>query len=152
MKPASRTEALRLGVTRYFTGKSCKHGHIADRLASCGRCYTCHRILRKKFLQTEAGQRMRRKYDRKVIHKRRLRAKEKISAIPKWADIKAITQFYKACPEGFHVDHIIPLRNPDICGLHTLENLQYLPAEDNLKKGNSVETMSLEAIVCPIKV
>jgi hypothetical protein len=152
MKPTKRSDALRLGVTRYYTGKPCKHGHIADRLASCGRCWQCHKINRINFFKTELGRQMKRRWDRKNIHKRRMRAKEKLNAIPKWADIKAISKFYRDCPDGHHVDHIIPLNNPDICGLHSIENLQYLPAEENLKKGNSVETVALDAVVCPIKV
>lgn len=55
---------------------------------------------------------------------------------PKWADLKAIAEFYANCPEGFHVDHIIPLRGKIVSGLHTLENLQYLPALENYKKAN----------------
>lgn len=55
---------------------------------------------------------------------------------PKWADLKAIRQFYFNCPAGFHVDHIIPITGELVCGLHILGNLQYLSAIDNLKKGN----------------
>lgn len=57
-------------------------------------------------------------------------------ATPKWADLEAIKEFYRNCPKGYHVDHIIPLRGSTISGLHVLENLQYLPAADNLKKSN----------------
>lgn len=57
-------------------------------------------------------------------------------ATPKWADREAIREFYKNRPEGFHVDHIVPIHGKGVCGLHVLDNLQYLPAIDNLKKGN----------------
>lgn len=55
---------------------------------------------------------------------------------PGWADLKAIEAFYAACPPGFHVDHVIPLRGKTVSGLHVITNLQYLPATANLKKGN----------------
>lgn len=57
-------------------------------------------------------------------------------ATPLWADLDAIRQFYFNCPSGHHVDHIIPLNGRDVCGLHDMENLQYLPAQENLKKSN----------------
>lgn len=57
-------------------------------------------------------------------------------ATPKWADLKAIREFYFNCPEGYHVDHIIPLNGRIVSGLHTIANLQYLSATDNLKKSN----------------
>jgi len=55
---------------------------------------------------------------------------------PRWADMKAIAAFYAACPPGYHVDHVIPLRGKTVNGLHVLENLQYLPAHENMRKHN----------------
>lgn len=59
-------------------------------------------------------------------------------ATPIWADKKALREFYRACPTGYHVDHIIPLRGKHISGLHTIGNLQYLPAKENLTKHNKL--------------
>lgn len=56
---------------------------------------------------------------------------------PAWADLEAIKFFYECCPAGCHVDHIIPLRGKLVSGLHVENNLQWLPATDNFKKGNS---------------
>lgn len=43
MKIISRKEAVQLGLSRYFTGKPCKNGHIAERLMSVGQCLTCNK-------------------------------------------------------------------------------------------------------------
>lgn len=58
---------------------------------------------------------------------------------PKWADMKKIVEFYKGCPDGYHVDHVIPLRGNIVSGLHVAENLQYLPARENISKSNRYE-------------
>lgn len=67
----------------------------------------------------------------------------KLRAIPAWADLRAIELIYEEaqfCTEFFgieyHVDHIIPLRHPLVCGLHCEQNLQVVTAEENLAKGN----------------
>ena len=55
---------------------------------------------------------------------------------PVWTNKKEVLEFYLHCPQGFHVDHIIPLKGETVSGLHVIENLQYLPALLNLQKGN----------------
>ena len=55
---------------------------------------------------------------------------------PVWANLARIKQIYLDCPEGYHVDHIIPLRGTRASGLHIETNLQYLPAKENLSKRN----------------
>ena len=44
---------------------------------------------------------------------------------------KLIGDFYKNCPSGYEVDHIIPVSKG---GKHKLSNLQYLTKENNRKK------------------
>jgi hypothetical protein len=51
-------------------------------------------------------------------------------------DIGAISDFYRRCPDGWHVDHILPLSRG---GAHTLSNLQYLDSFDNLSKGSMTQ-------------
>lgn len=69
------------------------------------------------------------------------RAAAKIQATPSWLSEEQVTQIetiYKNCPAGFHVDHIVPLRGKSVRGLHVPWNLQYLPAAENVRKGNRV--------------
>ena len=49
------------------------------------------------------------------------------------ANKEIIKEFYKNCPEGYEVDHIVPLSKG---GLHHEDNLQYLTVLENRKKNN----------------
>ncbi len=53
----SRSEAIRLGSTTYFTGRPCPHGHIDLRFVSSYGCRECMRIKSKAvYDQDPAGQ------------------------------------------------------------------------------------------------
>lgn len=54
---------------------------------------------------------------------------------PADVNIKELQEFYKNCPKGYEVDHIIPISKG---GLHSIENLQYLTITENRKKSNKV--------------
>ena len=55
------------------------------------------------------------------------------------ADIYALARIYREhTPVIAHVDHIVPLRSPLVCGLHTHDNLSCLPRDENIRKGNRV--------------
>ncbi len=60
----------------------------------------------------------------------------KIQRTVSWSELEEIKTFYKNCPKGYHVDHILPLNGELVSGLHVLNNLQYLPASENCSKSN----------------
>lgn len=66
---------------------------------------------------------------------------DKMQARPKWLtkeQLKQIVDIYVNCPEGYEVDHIIPLRGKLVRGLHVPWNLQYLPISVNRRKSNKL--------------
>jgi hypothetical protein len=56
---------------------------------------------------------------------------------PAWADLNAIAEVYRNCPQGMEVDHIVPLQGRTVSGLHVHWNLQYLTKSENCRKGFS---------------
>ena len=70
---------------------------------------------------------------RAIQAKRRAR---NLQATPAWASLEAIKEIYVQCPKGHHVDHIVPLQGKSVCGFHVENNLQYLKAKENIRKGN----------------
>jgi len=64
-------------------------------------------------------------------------------ATPTWADHDAIREVYREARElaaltgqPHHVDHLVPLTHPDVCGLHVHYNLAAVPSWFNVAKGN----------------
>jgi len=69
----------------------------------------------------------------------------KTQAIPSWYEFEKslIEDIYIKRKElsdltdtVYHVDHIIPLNHPLVCGLHTINNLQIITATENMIKNN----------------
>lgn len=64
-------------------------------------------------------------------------------AIPKWytEERELIADLYWITGQSdgiLHVDHIVPLQNKLVCGLHCFANLQPLEANENRRKNNRV--------------
>lgn len=58
-----------------------------------------------------------------------------LNATPDDADLEIIRLIYENCPDGYEVDHIVPI---DRGGLHHQDNLAYLPMSINRSKGTKL--------------
>lgn len=184
-EPKERASAIQKGDKRYFTGRPCKHGHVAERTTSNGCCVVCGR--KKYNLWADANQDLLKeiwsKSYAKNAEKRRLesaeyRAKnpdkvramcrkskannrayytylqsqrlEKIKqATPPWIRkeqkewiiniykcAKNIKEYYKASTA---VDHIIPIKGKNVCGLNVPWNMRVVTQAYNSQKSNNME-------------
>lgn len=61
---------------------------------------------------------------------------KKLAQLPDDADLEKIKEIYANCPDGYEVDHIIPISKG---GLHHQDNLQYLPKLENRRKSNKLD-------------
>lgn len=86
---------------------------------------------------------------RKAPHKARalwsLRRARLLKATPPWANLKAMEAIYEqarrmtvATGQQWEVDHIHPLRNKLLCGLHVPWNLQIITRAENRVKHNKL--------------
>ncbi len=91
----------------------------------------------------------RRKYTTANLHKVNLwganRRARKLCATPRWVNYSEIEVFYYVARTlteligiQYVVDHVIPLKNPLVSGLHVPWNLQILTSKENSEKGNKL--------------
>src|ERR1700693_1453229 len=67
-RPKTKGEAIALGVKTFFTGRACKHGHIAERHVSSGSCIECIRTSCNTELHREQCRLWRKNNPDKVKH------------------------------------------------------------------------------------
>jgi hypothetical protein len=153
----SREEAKALKVSYYFTGKPCNRGHLSPRNVSNRACVDClliwrnanphaHRKSSANWKKNNAG------HNSAIMAKRRA---DKLQRTPAWMtkeQLAAIDKLYKQAVwltkitgVKWHVDHIVPLKGKNVSGLHIPDNLQVIPALENIKKGNRLATLKRAA-------
>lgn len=153
-------------LSNFYIQKGCKYGTRPE-CKNCFNIKS--KKYKEKYKKTDNYKSSTKKYNQSEKHKSILKKYKKskkgkaqksiegikrrisiISAMPKWLtekDLLLIKQIYEKCaelnlrdgPRTWHVDHIIPLRGENICGLHVPSNLQILKSEINIKKGNRYE-------------
>ena len=153
-------EALSLGLNQYLPVRPCKRGHMSERLVKGG-CLVCrrettaqwkrdnkerHAALNRKCFQNSPSLQAAKNTSSLLRFKNRpelsryaaakRRAIKKL-AMPSWADTAKIKAIYaQAQASGMEVDHIVPLNNPMVCGLHCESNMQLLTPTENARKNN----------------
>lgn len=176
MEVISRKQASARGLKRYYTGKTCKHGHDAERIVDNGTCIVCHYACAA--IQYEKNK------DKRIQGMRNYRKQN-------WEKVKSIQHAWKEKNQGdgamraskrraavklggildgdefndfvffeahsiarrreaatgikWNVDHMIPMKSKDCCGLHVWFNIQVIPARlNNVKHNKKIFTEPLD--------
>jgi hypothetical protein len=75
-------------------------------------------------------------YWRTKLAAHRIRA-QKLNRQPAWADEQAIEKVFRDAPDGYEIDHVLPLQGELVSGLQVAGNLQYLTTKENARKHNN---------------
>lgn len=105
-----------------------------------------HKIFKTKNRRKHLGKLWRKNNPDRVRFASAKRRSQKLNATPSWIsqlEIQQIKSIYKQAIDlelatgiPHHVDHLIPLIHPLVCGFHCFSNLRVITAKENLIKGN----------------
>lgn len=139
----TREEARAKGLTRFFTGKPCKHNHLSERTTKNGGCIRCNGLTLRALLRAEGTpQQAKLLASKRVVkHRRRSRDREAEGAFAV-ADVLRIGDMQKwkchwcskPTKKHYHVDHLIPLAKG---GTNRPSNLVIACPKCNLRKNAS---------------
>lgn len=97
------------------------------------------RLYQREYEKTPEYRVYRREFDQR-------RNADKLKATPPWLTVEQIEEMRSIYAQAarlsaevgveYHVDHVVPLRGENVCGLHVPWNLKPMPAYDNRSKGN----------------
>jgi len=153
----SRQEAKSLKLTYYFTGEPCSKGHLSLRHTKNWMCLECSQNWKKENL--DSGRKSSATWKKNnpghigaIVAKRRADTAKRTPAWLTKEQIAAMNKLYKQAAwltkitgVKWHVDHIVPLKGKNVSGLHIPDNLQVIPARENLKKGNRLASLKRAA-------
>lgn len=116
-------------------------------------CKLCKSIYKKEYYLKNKDKILAncKKWAEKNAHKKREhRANRRaflLKATPSWANRNIISSLYKEAESiskfaniKFEVDHIIPLRGKNVCGLHVENNLRIISMKENRQKAYGYES------------
>jgi len=137
-----------------YIGKPCNHGHTI-RYSSNNSCVSCNknRVISKeyhaeyqhnyKIITTDKIIKMLEDPDEIYFIKEYRKRKIIERATPNWCCPASVRHIYSECVRlsdqmglEFEVDHMIPIHNKKVCGLHVPENLKVVSHSLNRIKGN----------------
>jgi len=70
LKIITKKEAKATGLTKFFTGHPCNHGHLSERWTASKGCIECQKAFRVVYLLTPRAKMLKRKNDKNYKHKR----------------------------------------------------------------------------------
>lgn len=149
----SRQDAIKRNLKTYFVGKACPKGHVAPRKLKNSECLHCIQVYSKTYIKGYYQKNKKRIDANHLLWRSDINNKATIKArnpkyfkyMPHWASFDAIRLFYieaikrsKETGEPWEVDHIVPIRGKDVCGLHVETNLRIVRKSENMKKSNKL--------------